>query len=202
MICIGFRVGIPGVKFRNEISAFLSKIENWIIWQPASSGAYYWEANNVKDVRSGGIEYALFSEYDWEECRFRSGGNYSFTNTSNLNAVSPVDQSRGKQLIYIPRHKGHLYLSASWKDFTIKYDLNYVGKRFTRSSNRESDYERILNPYWLSKMALDKQIAWNKFTINLKFTVENLLNESYQSILWRPMPGRSYSLSMALNFAR
>lgn len=186
--------------FESEITGFLSKIENWIIWQPASSGAYFWEANNVKDVLSRGVEYSFTSKYEWGKVQFRSGGNYSFTSTSNLNAVSSVDQSRGKQLIYIPKHKGNFYLNAAWKKVSLRYDLTFVGKRFTKSSNIESDYERVLNPYWLSKLTLEKMANIQHLAVNLKFTVENLFNESYQSILWRPMPGRFYSLSAAINF--
>ena len=188
-----------GVKLTTEITGFLSKIENWISWQPSASGAYFWEANNVKNVFSRGVEYSYSAGYQWKKVYLNSGGNYSFTRTSNLNAVSSVDRSRGKQLIYIPKHKGNFYLSAVWKKFTLRYDLNAVGKRFTKSSNAESDYERVLNPYWLSEITLEKKLDWNTLTFNLKFTVENVFDEVYQSILWRPMPGRFYKLSAAFN---
>lgn len=190
------------VQIKTEVTGFVSKIENWIIWQPASNGAYFWEANNVKDVLSRGVEYTFSSKYNWRKIQFRSGGNYSFTSASNLNAVSSVDQSRGKQLIYIPKHKGNFYLGAAWKKFSFRYDLNFVGKRFTKSSNIESDYERVLNPYILSKITVEKRVEVQNVTVNLKFKVENLFDETYQSILWRPMPGRNYSLSAAINFSK
>ncbi|MBT6997238.1 MAG: TonB-dependent receptor, partial [Prolixibacteraceae bacterium] len=161
-------------SFKNEITGFISQIENWIIWQPSASGAYFWEASNVKSVLSRGIEYQFSAGLNWKNFWFRSGGNYSFTNTSNQNVVSSVDESRGKQLIYIPKHKGNLYLAVTFKKTTIKYDLEYVGKRFTKSSNLESDYERVLNPYFLSKVSVDKQFELTLLNLNLKFTVENL----------------------------
>lgn len=190
------------IDFKTEVTGFISKIENWIIWQPAANGAYFWEANNVKDVLSRGMEYTFSSKYKWRKINFQSGGNYSFTSTSNLNAVSSVDQSRGKQLIYIPKHKGNVYLGAAWNKFTFRYDLNFVGKRFTKSSNIESDYERVLNPYALSKITVEKSVDVQKVTVNLKFKVVNLFDETYQSILWRPMPGRNYSLSAAIKFGK
>jgi len=183
----------------NEFTWFCSRINNWIIWQPAASGAYYWEADNVKDVVSSGLEYRLSAEYNLNELRFRSGGNYSYTKTSNVNAVSSADRSRGKQLIYIPKHKGNLYLSCTWRKYTLKYDLNYTGKRYTKSSNIETYFEQVLNPYWLSKVVIDKQMEWSNYTLNLKFAVENIFDNNYQSILWRPMPGRFYSLSVAFS---
>ena len=186
-------------RIDNEFTWFYSVINNWIMWQPAASGAYYWEADNVKDVVSGGLEYRLSAEYNLNELRFRSGGNYSYTKTSNVNAVSSADRSRGKQLIYIPKHKGNLYLSCTWRKYTLKYDLNYTGKRYTKSSNIESYFEQVLNPYWLSKVVIDKQVEWNNYTLNLKFTVENIFDNNYQSILWRPMPGRFYSFSLGFS---
>ena len=190
------------LSFKNEITGFISQIENWIVWQPSASGAYFWEANNVKSVLSRGIEYQFSASSTLKNIRIKSGGNYSFTNTSNQNAVSSADESRGKQLIYIPKQKGNMYLGATFKKTTIKYDLEYVGKRFTKSSNLESDYERVLNAYWLNKISIDKQFELTSLNLNLKFTVDNLFNENYQSILWRPMPGRFYSFTVGLNYKK
>jgi len=187
-------------KFNNEITGFASLIKNWILWRPAANGAYYWEANNVKDVYARGLEYHFSAEVSWNNVRLKSGANYSFTKTTNQNATVSVDQSRGKQLIYIPKHKGNVYLSAAWKGFTAKYDLFYTGKRYTKSSNDESEFERVLNPYWLSKFTVDKKIFINKSDLILKLEVENLFNEDYQSILWRAMPGRHYNFAVQINF--
>lgn len=188
--------------FDNEITGFVSFIDNWIVWQPAQNGAYYWEANNIKEVLSRGAEYRFSVSRNWPNFEGKSGGTYSYTHTTNQNAVRSVDNSRGKQLIYIPKHKGNLFVAVLVKNFTLKYDLEYVGKRYTSSSNEESQFERVLNPYWLSKISLDKILEIKDFRLNMKFTVENLFNEDYQSILWRPVPGRFYSFTMGLNYRK
>jgi iron complex outermembrane receptor protein len=148
------------------------------------------------------LEYQLSAKTTWKKIYFNGGGNYSYTHTTNENAVNSVDQSRGKQLIYIPKHKGNAYLAATWHSFSVKYDLEYIGKRYTKSSNLESDFERVLNPYWLSKISVDKRLDFNAFQMHLKCTVENLFNQEYQSILWRPMPGRFYTFTIALNYKK
>lgn len=190
------------IFFKNELTGFVSFIDNWIVWQPAKSGAYYWEANNVKEVLSRGAEYQFSVNGSWRNLTVKSGGNYSYTHTTNQNAVRSVDESRGKQLIYIPKHKGNLFAAAIIKNFTLKYDVEFIGKRYTSSSNEESRYERVLNPYWISKISLGKMLEINSFRMNVKFTVENLFNKDYQSILWRPMPGRFYSLTVGLNYKK
>ncbi len=185
-----------------ELTGFVSKIDNWIIWQPAANGAYYWEAANVKEVLSRGVEYRFSLTAQWNSVRVLSGGNYSFTRTTNQNAVRSVDQSRGKQLIYIPKYKGNFYVAAAYKKSSVKYDLEYIGKRFTTSNNVATPYERVLNPYWLNKISVEQRIDAAPWQLNLKLTVENLLNEDYQSILWRPMPGRFYSFTLAVHYKK
>ena len=190
------------VSIKSEVTVYVSKIDNWIIWQPSASGAYYWEAANVKNVFSRGLEYQFSANTTWQKIDFKGGGNYSYTRTTNQKAVNSVDQSRGKQLIYIPKHKGNMYLAATYRKFSLKYDLEYIGKRYTTSSNLESDYERVLNSYWLSKITLEHRVNLNDLQINFKASVENLFNEEYQSILWRPMPGRFYTFSIGLNYKK
>lgn len=188
------------VTLQHELTGFYARVKNWIIWQPAASGAYYWEANNLKDVLSRGVEYQYSAAVNVQKVQVRTGGNYAFTSTANLHAVRPADESRGKQLIYIPKHKGGIYFSGYWKQFTLKYDFNGIGKRYTKSSNQESTFEQVLNPYFISKISFGKQTNWNDVIFLMKFTVDNLLDQPYQSILWRPMPGRFYTLSLAINF--
>jgi hypothetical protein len=108
-----FNIGRMNLK--NEITGFLSLIDNWILWQPSSSGAYYWEANNVKEVFSRGVEYQYTALITLNNLTLRSGGNYSFTSASNVHAVKSADESRGKQLIYIPKHQGGIYVSLAGK---------------------------------------------------------------------------------------
>ncbi len=188
------------IGFSNELTGFISRIENWIAWQPAASGAYYWEAGNIRNVSSKGLEYQFTAKIKSGSFLFQSGGNYSYTRTSNLQAVHSADESRGKQLIYIPKHKGGVYGSINWQNFAFKFDLNGVGKRYTKSSNQESEFEQVLNPYFLGKFTAEKQIAWNEFLTGLKLTVDNVFDQKYHSILWRPMPGRFYSLTLALKY--
>ena len=189
-------------SFSNELTGFVSLIENWITWQPATTGAYYWQANNIKDVLSRGLEYQYNASLQTGSIRLRSGGNYSYTRTTNQKAVHSADASRNKQVIYIPRHKGSFYVSSTWQGFTLKFDLSGIGKRYTTSSNMETPFEQALNPYVLGKLSAAKYIQRDELNLNLKLTIDNLFDQTYQSILWRPMPGRFYSFGVALTFNR
>lgn len=191
----------PGA-WKQELSFFISKINNWIIWQPASNGAYYWEAANVKEVLSRGLEYQFNGKAAWQKWVFHFSGNYAYTRTTNQHAVSSVDQSRGRQLIYIPKHSGNLHLTAAFQRWSLQYDLGYTGRRYTQSSNEWTHFESVLNPFWLSTASLQKQWEFPALTVSAKVMADNLLGADYQRILWRPMPGRNYLFTLGFSWKK
>lgn len=184
--------------WQQNITVFASLIDNWIIWQPASNGAWYWEAANVKKVFSRGIECQAQSRFYIMKVQLFLSGNYAFTLTTNQNAVGSVDKSRGKQLIYIPKHTGNLHGAATLRGWTLKGDVSYISRRYTQSSNQWSHFESVLNPFWLASAAVEKCFDINRFGFAARAKIENLFDTDYQQILWRPMPGRHYSVTLTM----
>lgn len=190
-------------SFSSELSGFASLIDNWIVWQPSANGAYYWEASNVKKVFSRGIEFQIsLRKAITNAISFNLRGNYSHTATANLNAIPSVDESRGKQLIYIPKDKANLYAELNCKSWFLKINAPFTGKRYTSSNNVESDYEKVLNPYWLINLTCGKSYSVKPFQVELAAQIENLANTDYMAILWRPMPGRYYSFTMQIQYKK
>ncbi len=199
-----------GYSFRNEktmfsaqATGFASKIDDWIVWQPSASGASYWEASNLRQVMVKGAEFQV----SWQSniantVLVNLRGNYSYTATSNMDAVPSVDESRGKQLIYIPKNKANIFGEADYRDFYLKIDAPFTGKRYTSSNNVESDYEKVLNPYWLINLSAGKRFNFKPVQVDASLNVENLANTDYMAILWRPMPGRYYSLTIQFQHRR
>lgn len=189
-------------KFRQKLTLFYSKIDNWIQWQPAANGAWYWEAANVKEVLSRGIEYDISSRFKIKNIGVLINGNYAYTRSTNENAVDSADKSRGKQLIYIPKHTGNLHGTIIWNSWSVKGYLGYTGRRYTQSSNEWSHFESVLNPFWLTNASVEKMVHTGNWQITAKGKVENLFNINYQQILWRPMPGRHYSFTLAFKWEK
>ena len=179
-----------------QMTCYYGAIKNWILWQPSKDGANYWEAANVKNVLTKGMELNFSVSGEEGNLTYRLSGNYAYSLATNQNATSSVDNSRGKQLIYTPKNTGNLSGILQYEGFYIFPSLNYTGLRYTNSSNVMSDYENILNPYMLTNISIGKKLEMKKFGIDLKFRIENLLNVDYQAVLWRPMPGRNYSLTL------
>ena len=66
----------------------------------------------------------------------------------------------------------------------------------------ESDYEKVLNPYWLINLRCGRKFDFKPVLMNVSFNVENLTNADYMAILWRPMPGRYYSLTVQISYKK
>ena len=190
------------VKYFSKLAVYAAKINNWIVWQPAANGAYYWEAANLKEVFSRGAEYQGHINWKMGETSINVSGNYAYTLSSNQNANSSIDHSRGKQLIYTPKHTGNLFFDYSGNGFSANYSISYTGKRYTTSSNETHDFEQILNPYWLHNLSIKKNIHMAAYDISVKCAVNNLWDIDYQGILWRAMPGRNYSFTLGFNYQK
>ncbi|MDP3433183.1 MAG: TonB-dependent receptor plug domain-containing protein [Bacteroidota bacterium] len=189
--------------FSGQVTGFASLIDNWIVWQPSASGAYFWEANNLRKVFARGAEIQVSGQLKTANVMwFSLRGNYSYSATSNIDAVPSVDESRGKQLIYIPKHKANMFAEADFKAYYMKLNVPFTGKRYTSSNNIESDYEKVLNPYWLLNLTAGKKFDWKRLQADLSLNVENLTNKDYMAVLWRPMPGRYYSLTVQIQFRK
>ena len=190
-------------SFSGQVTSFASLIDNWIVWFPATDGGNYWEAVNLRKVFARGAEIDLSTRIKRANgVVFNVRCNYSYTATSNMNAVSSVDESRGKQLIYIPKHKANVFAESGYQTYYLKVNAPFTGKRFTTSNNEESPFEIVLNPYWLVNATLGKKIEWKNFNADTSLSVENLFNTNYMAILQRPMPGRFYSLTIQLQFRK
>ncbi len=189
--------------FSGQVTGFASIIDDWIVWQPSAGGAYYWEADNLRKVFARGAEIQVsFHRRITNDVTFDLRGNYSYSSTSNEDAVPSVDESRGKQLIYIPKHKANLFAETNFKAWYLKLNAPFTGKRYTSSNNVESDYEKILNSYWLINLNGGRKFEIKPFRMDVSLGIENLVNTDYMAILWRPMPGRYYSLTIQLSYIR
>jgi iron complex outermembrane receptor protein len=190
------------LTFNHEISTYCSSIRNWIIWQPSQAGAWYWEATNIDKVVSRGFEYDFRTEWKHGHLKTLINGNFAMTLVSNQEEIVSVDQTRNKQLIYIPKNIANLHTMTGYKEWSLNVDVAYTGRRYTQSNNSWTIYESVLNPYWLTNLSVQKIIRFHRIEASVKLKVDNLFNVNYQQILWRPMPGRFYSVMLAAGSGR
>ena len=172
-------------NFELLISPFASIINNWIIWQP--SEFHYWTAQNIKKVFSRGVELNI---------KILKKGKITHKFTANHAFTLSTDRNLSKQLIYVPKNTGFIFYQMIFRKFSYHFSINFTDKRFTNSSNNSF----ILPAFWLLNSSISKSFNIKKIKFNLEFNVNNILNFQYQSILYRPMPGRNYGLKISGNF--
>ena len=180
--------------FKTEITLYRTDIDNWIVWIPSYQG--YWEPRNIQRVLSKGIESSVQLLGNVSKLKYKLSGSYAYT--SAVNYGDPLiwsDASFGKQLVYIPEHSGNALVNLSLGTFFLSYQFNGYSERYTTSSNDVTRRD-WLYPYFMNDVAVGKSFRLKRVSLSAEFKVYNLFNESYHSILYRPMPGRNYYLTL------
>ena len=182
------------MQVNTRVTAFMSDINNWILWRPGEFR--YWTADNVKNVFARGIEYTFKGSQIKNQLRIKWNANYSFTRTTSRDSYSSLDNSIGKQLIYIPVHQANALLNIEIKTFYFSYHSSFTGERHTSSDNRMNP----LKSFTLHHVTLGKKMQISKINTEWQVKIHNLFNTDYQAVLWRAMPGRHYMFLMKFKF--
>lgn len=190
---IKFENSHENLKLSSDFTLFASEVENWIMWLPNLEG-HIGNALNIPFVSVRGIETSVSLVRKVERFTLKLQGSYSHTRSSVEKSNSTFSPKwPGKQLPFIPVHSGGLVFNAHWKNYYLIYSFSHFSERFTTTSNNSGSF-RKLSPYYMSSASIGKDFTAFKSRFGIQLRIDNLLNESYQSILWRPMPGRNYSL--------
>lgn len=167
--------------FEFNIASFYIKSKNLIQWQPISNTV--WQPINIQDVNNYGIELSAIAKKKFNYHLFRIKAQYDYTISD--------DENLGNQLIYVPYHKANANLNYNYKDWSFNYNLQFTGEVFITTSNTQT-----LNSYWLSNVSIQKNLFNHK--LNIAFLVNNVFNENYESVAYRPMPNRNFTLNLNL----
>lgn len=186
-----------GPLLEAAIGVYRSDIRNWIMWLPSSR--IYLEPVNVSRVLSRGVEADLKISGELGKLEYRLSGTYAYT--SSINLGDPLvwgDDSYGKQLVYIPRHSGNFLVHLGLGPAFLNYQYNAYSERYTTTSN-EPDRRDWLYPYFMNDVSAGARFRIRDAGMSAELKVYNLFNESYHSVLYRPMPGRNYMLVLKLD---
>lgn len=192
-----YMVEMGRCRIKTGITGYYSDIKDWIIWTPTYQG--FWEPRNISRVESMGVEVELALNGNFGKFGYKIAANYAYTSSKNFG--DPLvwgDESYGKQLVYIPLHSGNLMVNLSYAGFYATYQHNSYSERYTTSSNDISRRD-WLYPYFMNDLMFGKTFNVKKVTLGVEFKIYNLFNETYHTVLYRPMPGRNYMLMLMFN---
>ena len=165
---------------------YFIKIDDLIRWVPNSTGL--WSPINTAKVNTYGSETILNSEYKIGKNNISLNATYAYTVSKNL--------ENNKQLFFVPFNKLTTSIGYSIKNLAFYYQFLYNGFVYTRSDN---DPNEIIEAYKISNIGLDYDFKFLKSS-KFGFEIRNVLNQKYQSVEDRPMPGRNFNMYVNLKF--
>ncbi len=179
------------VQSKINIDYYNLLIDNLIQWVPVSSGI--WTPQNVQKVWSHGIEISSKSDMKYAGFKgyFLFGYNYS---PSVYKETTPDEiENLDNQLIYIPLHKVQETFYVVRSSWYAMFSYSLTGKRYVQSDNQKS-----LPSYSILDLYGGNTFKTKKLSYRLQLELRNLFNTSYQSVLYYPEPGRSFSVSLLI----
>ncbi len=181
------------VDFITSATAYSRLIANWIQWQPLNP--QIWSPVNIGKVNSRGIEFRSTLKFILTKKIYtKTNFNFDYTKSENVDATNANYQ---KQLAYIPFYKLSGFIGFGYVNTFIMLNGIWVGKRFTTSDN--SDF---IAKYGLLNIAINQNLMIKKNNASVFFRINNILNKSYQPVVWRPMPGINFELGITLKMER
>lgn len=191
------RIAHGRMRVWGGITAFDSYIDDWILWRPTFKG--FWTPLNIRRVHSYGMEIKSAMSADLGKgWHMEMDRLFSMTHSVNRgDKVSENDISRGKQLPYIPVYSTAFTFRVGWQGWSVAYKWRFYSRRYTTSSNDLSITGSVA-PYYMSDISLEKRFAWRWGGLSVRFDVNNLLGEEYETVLSHPMPGRNYAVYIGI----
>ncbi|MCA0931510.1 TonB-dependent receptor [Lutimonas saemankumensis] len=153
--------------------------EDLIQWRPVTQD--FWRPENVSKASNRGFETTMGYSKSFKDHSLNFKLTYDYTLAK--------DKELDKNLIYVPEHKAAGLIDYSWKKWRFNYHLQYVGEVFITTNNSQS-----LDDYFLSNVSFNRLFL--KDMLAVQFKINNLFDTNYQSVAYRPMPGRNYVIQI------
>ncbi len=177
-----------------SLSFFHRKMNDWISWMPGDNGL--WSPENIRKVRSYGAEANKGLSYQYGNFNIRASLFYSWTRSINIIASSEYDSSVDKQLTYTPKHQAGVNFGISSGAFSVSYNHNYTGRRYTTSDN-----SAYLDPYDLADINMAYDIMLMSAETSFFIRIHNVWDHSYEVMQSKPMPLRYFQAGFNINLA-
>ncbi|PRY10716.1 iron complex outermembrane receptor protein [Pontibacter ummariensis] len=172
-----------------EATAYLMQVDNWIQWAPNERGT--WRPTNLQKVENKGVELSASAKRKLGQLSLQANAGYTYTSSEQQKVYEGSGNDVGKQLMYVPLHKGVFSAEARYQAWSLLGNLNYTGLRYTSNSETNS-----LDSFLLLNLALTRKIKLQQNTLLLTLRTDNVTDEVYQTMLNRAMPPRGYTFSL------
>ena len=178
---------------KNKLSIFHRNVTNWIVWY----GGSILTPHNLQEVWSRGLEIDLNYKNSFNKIKNHYVSfNILYAYTLSTTQSSPIsnDYSIGKQIPYTPRYQFKTQCQFNIYNINLMYVYNYTGYRFVTTD--ESEW---LPPFQTHNLFCSYLFSLKKNTFNIHFSIQNIFNKNYQTVIGRTMPGTHFSFGLTGN---
>jgi vitamin B12 transporter len=165
-------------------TGYYNDIDDLIRWLPYSGDL--WRPINTNSVASYGLESTINYGFKLNKHHFEITALYSYTVSEN--------KETDYQLIYVPYHKATLGLSYKINRFSARLNTLFTGEVFTYTDNNP---DTILDDFLLTNLSANYAFG-NKNHLSIGGGINNLFNNDYKTMAYRPMPGLNYHINLTL----
>lgn len=169
-----------------SITGYYNSVDNLLRWVPDASGIFRPENTNAVEIY--GLESVLAFDKRFGKHQFTGSATYAYTISE--------DKDTGQQLVYVPFYKFTASVGYSYKNFSGYYQYLNNDEVFTSTDHATAS---ILDSYMVANLGMEYALD-KDHNYKLGAQILNFWDESYESVLNRPMPGRNFNVYAQLNF--
>jgi vitamin B12 transporter len=175
-----------------SLTAYHNRIKNWTYWNPTTN----YHVENLQQVLARGLELQTSWQLTDQLWRYGINTGYALNKSSQEKAYDAYSSDViGKQLVFVPIHSGNINAFIQYKATRLSTQVQSASKRFSTFDNSQ-----YLEGYTLMNLLGETTFTWNNIAMRLQGQVNNVTNAFYLNVRNNAMPGRSYSVSLILNY--
>ncbi len=144
-----------------------------------------WQAQNIERVEILGSEIGVTLSKRFGAAHARFNASYAYTQSQD---------PEGNQLIFIPKNQFRAKVICSIQRWTTQLSFVHQGKIYT-----DSDNTFYMPWYQTADLRVSYVFSWAKQQFSTYIQSSNPTNTEYQSLPYRPMPGRTFQIGIKWN---
>lgn len=172
---------------------YYNQVKDKIVAMPTM---FIWKMINMGKVSIGGSDVNFLTEIPlWEKITAQVQANYTFQKAIDI--TKETAKNYRHQIPYTPKHSGMVALSLQNPWVNVGYTINMVGDRYALPQNIE---DNRIDRYAEHTISLNREFRVRSCRLRLQGEVVNLTNKTYDVIQYYPMPGRSWRVTLSINY--
>ena len=177
----------------SELTGYRQRVDDWVMWWP-KPGESTVSARNLRQVLTQGLEAS--TELGWQPAPTRqltARLQYAYTQAHKTLAYADDPAPTTRQLFYVPLHTAAATLDAVRGGWQGGATFSFTGYRYVEETG-----PNYLPGYALldARLGYTLRLPRAPYAATLLLQGHNLTNQTYQSYLYRAMPGRWAQLSL------